>query len=111
MKYTINNIETIKGYKNLKGEGYISRFEQNNYASTFFHPYFELTHTNKVKDIKVIDRYNNEIKVRVLGKSNANDIQIYIVEHRNYNARKFKKEYKIYTASEIARLNLKRVEN
>lgn len=109
MKATINNIETIKSYKNLKGYGYIGRFDQNNFASTFFNSYFELTHTNKVKDIKVIDRYNNEIRVRVLGRSNENDIQIYIVEHRNYNARRFKKEYKIYTSDEIAKLNLKRL--
>lgn len=109
MKTTINNIEIIEKYKSLQGNDYISRYDQNNFAANFFDSYFEYRHTNEIKDMQVKDRYNNTLQVRVVGKGEADDIQIYVVEHKNYNARKFRTEYKIYTTKEITKLNLKRV--
>lgn len=111
MKTTINNKEVYNKYNSLKGKynDYITRYDLSNFASRFFDSYFSLKHTNKIKDIKVKDKYNNILIVRVIGKSNINDMQLYIIKHKNPYAKKFKIEYKIYSTDEISKLNLQRI--
>ena len=109
MKTTMNNREILTTYKNLKGDDYISRYEQHHFAAPLFNSYLEEYNTNEIKDFKVLDRYKNVIDVRVIGRGSKSDIQLYVVKHKNYNARKFKTECKIYTSQEIAKLNLKRL--
>ena len=104
MKTTINNKEVYNKYNSLKGKynDYIKRYDLSNCASKFIH-------NNKIKDIKVKDKYNNILIVRVIGKSNINDMQLYIIKHKNPYAKKFKIEYKIYSSDEISKLNLQRI--
>lgn len=99
------NLETLEVYKRVTSDmDFIGRRDANDLAQSDF-----FTNEVETKEFKVLDKYKNQLNVKVIGRRSKNDIQLYVIEHKNPNAKHFKIEYRMYTTKEIAKLNLKRL--